>query len=62
MFAQVKINPETGTIEWPNGADPDVNVGIGNPLEGLVPQLLGRDPAMATRLLPHPLVSYPVQF
>ena len=21
VFAQVKINPETGTIEWPNGAD-----------------------------------------
>ncbi len=21
FFKQVKINPETGTIEWPNGAD-----------------------------------------
>ena len=21
LFAQVRVNPETGTIEWPNGAD-----------------------------------------
>jgi Protein of unknown function (DUF2442) len=21
FFAQVRLNPETGTIEWPNGAD-----------------------------------------
>lgn len=21
MFGQVAVNPETGTIEWPNGAD-----------------------------------------
>lgn len=21
LFAQVGVNPETGTIEWPNGAD-----------------------------------------
>jgi hypothetical protein len=21
MFSQVRLNPETGTIEWPNGAD-----------------------------------------
>jgi len=21
FFSQVKVNPETGTIEWPNGAD-----------------------------------------
>lgn len=21
VFAQVQVNPETGTIEWPNGAD-----------------------------------------
>jgi hypothetical protein len=20
-FAQVRVNPETGTVEWPNGAD-----------------------------------------
>ena len=21
LFSQVQVNPETGTIEWPNGAD-----------------------------------------
>ena len=21
FFAQVRVNPETGTVEWPNGAD-----------------------------------------
>ena len=21
LFAQVRVNPDTGTIEWPNGAD-----------------------------------------
>ena len=21
MFSQVRLNPETGTLEWPNGAD-----------------------------------------
>lgn len=21
VFAQVRVNPDTGTIEWPNGAD-----------------------------------------
>lgn len=25
-FAQVKINPELGTIQWPNGADLDPDV------------------------------------
>lgn len=26
MFAQVKVDPETGTIAWPNGADLDPDV------------------------------------
>ena len=26
FFAQVRVNPETGTIEWPNGADLDPDV------------------------------------
>jgi len=25
-FAQVKVNPELGTIQWPNGADLDPDV------------------------------------
>ncbi len=26
LFAQVQVNPETGTIGWPNGADLDPDV------------------------------------
>lgn len=26
MFAQVEVDPETGTIAWPNGADLDPDV------------------------------------
>ena len=26
LFAQVRVNSETGTIEWPNGADLDADV------------------------------------
>ena len=35
MFQQVAVNPETGTIEWPNGADlaPEYLFEIGTPVE-----------------------------
>ncbi len=26
VFARVKVNPELGTVEWPNGADLDPDV------------------------------------
>ena len=36
VFAQVRVNPETGTIEWPGGLDldPDVLHGDFEPLDG----------------------------
>ena len=41
-FAQVRVNPESGTIEWPNGADlcPDVlySAVTGIPIEWAEPE------------------------
>jgi hypothetical protein len=35
FFAQVMVNPETGTVEWPNGADfaPEFLSGLGREVQ-----------------------------
>lgn len=51
MFGQVSVDPEAGTITWPNGVDldPDVLHGDADPATGSPPRVLTEYRLQATR-------------